>query len=67
MKLRSEINSDYCNLENTSFLYSSRNSVRSATISSVQLPVVSDPQSDNEVPPTPPPKPPKNKAQSVIL
>ncbi|XP_045475282.1 dedicator of cytokinesis protein 1 isoform X5 [Harmonia axyridis] len=66
IKLRSEINSDYCNLENSSFLYSSRNSTRN-TINNIQLPVVSDSQSDNDVPPIPPPKPPKNKTKSVIL
>ncbi|KAL3270032.1 hypothetical protein HHI36_009088 [Cryptolaemus montrouzieri] len=67
-KLRIEVNSDYCNLENTSFLYSFRHSTRSSVpISNIQVPMVTSPQNDDDVPPTPPPKPPKNKIKSVIL
>ncbi|XP_044753163.1 dedicator of cytokinesis protein 1 [Coccinella septempunctata] len=58
MKLRSEINSDYFNLENTSFLYSNRNSTRSTTGANNAQPSV-DSQNEKDVPPTPPPKPPK--------
>lgn len=49
---------DYCNLptnsENTSFLYSQRNSTRT----SIQVTMECN---FDDVPPTPPPKPPKNK------
>ncbi|KAK9873197.1 hypothetical protein WA026_021430 [Henosepilachna vigintioctopunctata] len=64
VKLRGECN-DYCNLENSSFLYSTRNSRRITT--NMQLPMSSEPQNDIDVPPIPPPKPPKNKNKSIIL
>lgn len=56
---------DYCNLpnnnENTSFLYSPRNSMRG----SLQIKVaIVDPVDFDDVPPTPPPKPPKNKRET---
>ncbi|XP_008197863.2 dedicator of cytokinesis protein 1 isoform X2 [Tribolium castaneum] len=57
---------DYCNLpnsENTSFLYSQRNSVRTSLKIQVQA---ADPISFDDVPPTPPPKPPKNKSISNL-
>jgi len=55
--------SDYCNLpnascENTSFLYTYRNSLRSSV--HVKLPPP-EPIDDDDPPPLPPPKPPKNK------
>ena len=53
---------DYCNLpnnENTSFLYSQRNSTRTSL--QVKIPAPDPDGGFDDTPPTPPPKPPKNK------